>query len=538
MFASARKAAKSKILSKGIRSDEVLAISSQCLPERYSLSQLYDGLELSNESQGTGDGLQNLLILDSCLRNPDRLERENGDDENIKKLSLWISTAILPDKSLNGQDAISDGILSFSSTSLASLADKSIASREKAISLTHHKAALGLQSVDILITQLSSPRPSTIDPKVIITLITFSSTMDPWTTPALLSLSTSILSLYTPQTHSQDLILNLLNTFIRPLFSHSKPSTITSSGRKAMPSSAPLPKHDVAAERTSKPWKYETVGKSYSQNWHLFPPPVLTLLDDASTHFRATGSHLLSAFLPHLTSKLLKQSGIGEVFEDALLPTLLYLPNLTPVDESLRLLSGAYGALDMLCDVRYEVGEKARIELLDRVMRMGVFMGYHHASEHPAIVQLLLERTRILVEKMGIHAVKHLKDLIPILSTTLTDPFAPSNPPLLLSAIRALQTVLLNCWPRISEPKYKMEIIKALSVCWKDISDSEDRGRLEEVQKELRVAGRLFVNAVEGAVDIRVELEPLVEVNKGVGVMFGSVRARNKYLANIEDIRK
>lgn len=66
-----------------------------------------------------------------------------------------------------------------------------------------------------------------------------------------------------------------------------------------------------------------------------------------------------------------------------------------------------------------------------------------------------------------------------------------------------------------------MEIIKALSVCWKDISDSEDRGRLEEVQKELRVAGRLFVNAVEGAVDIRVELEPLVEVNKGVGVMFG-----------------
>lgn len=63
----------------------------------------------------------------------------------------------------------------------------------------------------------------------------------------------------------------------------------------------------------------------------------------------------------------------------------------------------------MLCDVRYEVGEKARIEFLDRVMRMGVFMGYHHASEHPAIVQLLLERTRILVEKMGIHAVKHLK---------------------------------------------------------------------------------------------------------------------------------
>jgi len=150
-------------------------------------------------------------------------------------------------------------------------------------------------------------------------------------------------------------------------------------------------------------------GEIIAQNWHLFPPPLLTLLDDASTPFRATGSHLLSAFLPRLSSKLLKQSGIGEVFEDALMPTLLYLPNLTPVDESLRLLSSAYGALGVLCDVRYEVGEKARIEFLDRVMRMGVFMGYHHASEHPAIVQLLLEQTKVLVEKMGIHAVKHLK---------------------------------------------------------------------------------------------------------------------------------
>ena len=75
----------------------------------------------------------------------------------------------------------------------------------------------------------------------------------------------------------------------------------------------------------------------------------------------------------------------------------------------MRLLSGAYAALGVLCDVRYEVGEKARIEFLDRVMRGGVFMGYHHASEYPAIVQLLLEQTKVLVENMGIHAVKHLK---------------------------------------------------------------------------------------------------------------------------------
>jgi len=96
------------------------------------------------------------------------------------------------------------------------------------------------------------------------------------------------------------------------------------------------------------------------------------------------------------------------------MPTLLYLPSLTPVNESLRLLGGAYGALGVLCDARYPIREKVeyekeRIEFLDRVMRQGIFMGYHHSSEYPAIVQLLFEQTKILVEKMGIHAVKNLK---------------------------------------------------------------------------------------------------------------------------------
>jgi hypothetical protein len=123
------------------------------------------------------------------------------------------------------------------------------------------------------------------------------------------------------------------------------------------------------------------------------------------------GTTILASFLPHLSSKLLQQSGIGEVFEDALMPTLLYLPNLTPVEESLLLLPAAYKALGVLCEVRFPGDENAKemINALDRMMRQGVLMGYNHASEHPAIVQVLLEQMKNLVEKMRIHAVKHLK---------------------------------------------------------------------------------------------------------------------------------
>lgn len=97
------------------------------------------------------------------------------------------------------------------------------------------------------------------------------------------------------------------------------------------------------------------------------------------------------------------------------MPTLLYLPNLTPVEESLVLLPAAYKTLCVLCDVRLPGDEntKERIDALDRIMRQGVLMGYNHASEHPAIVQVILEQMRILVGKMGIHAVKHLKVFLP-----------------------------------------------------------------------------------------------------------------------------
>jgi len=66
-----------------------------------------------------------------------------------------------------------------------------------------------------------------------------------------------------------------------------------------------------------------------------------------------------------------------------------------------------------------------------------------------------------------------------------------------------------------------MEIIKALCVCWKDISEHDARESLEEARKELKVAGRLFVSAVEEEVDIRAELKPLAEVGGGIKVLFG-----------------
>jgi hypothetical protein len=116
----------------------------------------------------------------------------------------------------------------------------------------------------------------------------------------------------------------------------------------------------------------------------------------------------------------LKQTGLGEVFDDAIMPTLMFLPSITPADESVHILGPAYEALFVLGDVRWgvkETGEKGREEVnqqdrmkfYDRIMRRGILMGYMYANEHPSIVELLIGEMGVLVEKMGVNAVKHLK---------------------------------------------------------------------------------------------------------------------------------
>ena len=142
----------------------------------------------------------------------------------------------------------------------------------------------------------------------------------------------------------------------------------------------------------------------------MFIPVLLTLADDSTTQVRARGLEILATFLEKFPGTKLQETGLATVFEHAVLPTLLYLPALTPVDESLQLLEPAYAALLALADrLRADESGKQRTQLLDTLLREGVFTGYFHAREHVRIVNLLLRQTACIVTLMGINSVKHLK---------------------------------------------------------------------------------------------------------------------------------
>jgi hypothetical protein len=86
------------------------------------------------------------------------------------------------------------------------------------------------------------------------------------------------------------------------------------------------------------------------------------------------------------------------VFEEAILPTLLFLPSVTPEREAIQLLPPAYKALEHLAQCLASDGpDHARRNLLDRVLRQGVLTGYAHSSQHVTILGIILQQTRKIV---------------------------------------------------------------------------------------------------------------------------------------------
>lgn len=148
------------------------------------------------------------------------------------------------------------------------------------------------------------------------------------------------------------------------------------------------------------------------ENWPLIIPPLLTIIDDESTEYKAKGCELMTLLLRITPSSTLSRTGLGEVFENAVLPYLAYLPSLTPEGESLQLLGAAYPALISLARTRFPGGHiamDARRKHLDTIVRQGILKGYYHAKEHVKITEFLVGQITVLVEEMGIWAAKHLK---------------------------------------------------------------------------------------------------------------------------------
>lgn len=244
----------------------------------------------------------------------------------------------------------------------------------------------------------------------------------------------------------------------------------------------------------------------------LLVPAILALIDDSSITFKTQGCELLSQLLEaiqHSGSDILIRTNLISVFEDAIVPCLLSLPTITPEESSLKLLGAAYPALLSLFKATYQTPSSKRTPLqkekdseaytasLTKILRSNLISSFHHISSstpasisttasfpHPRLSAFLLDWIGIFLNELGIHTTKYLQDLVPVLYTTLSNPFGATHPPLLLAAVTTTKILIKNTRPRVW--RWRGEILGALSACWLYVLE-EKRDKKQD-EKDQRVS--------------------------------------------------
>lgn len=346
----------------------------------------------------------------------------------------------------------------------------------------------------------------------------------------------------TPGELTSDLMTYFLQLTIRPLFAKTSTQQVTSQGRKVTTTVLPSKKFNSSEEKTWKGrdgyaldllrWAICTADEELLQrNWHAIVPPLLSILDDIDTEYKAQGCELLKLLLDKTSPALLKRTGLGDVFEEALMPCLGYLPTLTPEDESARLLSVAYPALISLSNtldtpsssistITTSPKSPQCLKLLDNLIRKGILMTFTYCPEHAKITTVTTKNLALIFNAMGLDSIKHLTFILPMLSSILTHPFVTASPPLLLSSIKALQSLILNAWPRMGV--YKTEILKCVTLPWIRMQEeSGDGDEFAEIKAECKLTEQMLRDALgTDAGDFDNEIEQLVKADSRLEGLF------------------
>ena len=90
----------------------------------------------------------------------------------------------------------------------------------------------------------------------------------------------------------------------------------------------------------------------------------------------------------------------------------------------------------------------------------------------------------IAVHELNIQTTKYLQDIIPILQTTLSNPFGSAHPPLLITTLTTTMFVILNGHPRIW--KWRSELFAGLCACWVHISDENKEKKSKQLDEILQ----------------------------------------------------
>ncbi|KAH0523493.1 hypothetical protein TsFJ059_008494 [Trichoderma semiorbis] len=347
-------------------------------------------------------------------------------------------------------------------------------------------AEVGMALLVLISLLCSSSEPFILDDTALVYVVTYTDKDDAWATVESSRLAARLVEISLADDKLDTFITQcLLHDTLRPLFSKSS-TRLTASGRPLQISQPPngmqpMTSLDNISQEQEKlqaassfKWAVISCSKTaVGRHWPLFLPILLSLAEDHNTAVRLKGLRILGHFLDKCPSNTILSAGVDNVIQEAVFPTLLFLPSTTPENESIELLYPAYRVLLQVAQLDPDAKSLRRRRFLDKLLRDGIFVGHYHASQHARIIEVLMNMTKDIISCLGIFTAKHLQNLLQLFSTTLSDPFALAYPPLACATTEALNETLVNCWPRISSPGHTDQVLHMISLCWLNLKSSQ-----------------------------------------------------------------
>ncbi|PTB47778.1 hypothetical protein M431DRAFT_11486 [Trichoderma harzianum CBS 226.95] len=268
----------------------------------------------------------------------------------------------------------------------------------------------------------SSSEPFTLDDTALVYVVTYTDKDDAWTTAESSRLTARLVEASLADDKLDEFITQcLLHDTLRPLFSKSS-TRLTASGRPLQISRPPSgmqsmtsldnisQEHEKLHAASGFKWAVMSCSKAaVGRHWPLFLPILLSLVEDHNTAVRVKGLRILGHFLDKCPPNTILSAGVDNVIQDAVFPTLLFLPSTTPENESIELLYPAYRVLLQVAQLDPDVKSLRRRRFLDKLLRDGIFVGHYHASQHARIVEVLMNITKDIISCLGIFTAKHLQ---------------------------------------------------------------------------------------------------------------------------------
>nr|CAG8511077.1 1683_t:CDS:2 [Entrophospora candida] len=203
--------------------------------------------------------------------------------------------------------------------------------------------------------------------------------------------------------------------------------------------------------------------------------PVLMLIDDYNFKFKLRGVLLIDHLIKEISPAIIKRTGLGEVFYEALFKCLAH--QLEPSD--LVLLKPSFAAILNLITYTESSGSESRYKKLDNIFNIFVVKGLTIKYDKIILRQFLLQQIPFFVDELGIMTVKHLNELLKEISSSLEVTLELPNIrfkdeilSLHISAAKAIEKIIVKCWPRIAH--YKGLILKSIASSWCQVKHLEE----------------------------------------------------------------